>query len=189
MSPPPARGFAECLPPNLYLGIAMRFPARLHALMLVFGLGIGPCCAQAPPLRAQHPDEYVVQREALLAFERALLDDDADSVLYWVDRELIVERKRRTDTIPLFNDQLRTLALFYAGQFPHVLADIARERHYYYLTYPPPIYKGGPVPVGTPNRSPSWQMGSGLYDLWALRAERVCRLSEAMLPMRTSASS
>ena len=161
-----------------YLGIGMRsfVISRFRTgVQVLCSLALhGTCNAQGPPMPVAATDQYVAQRDAQLSLERALLNGQADSVGYWVDRRMLIQGKRTVDTLPLFDDRLRTLAHFHVGSFQLVLEDIARDRHYWKGYRPMPYEEALDIPR-KPVRSRPVRSETGLYDLWALHAQRVLR--------------
>ena len=135
-------------------------------------IGWPALCRAQEHLQATWADRYVVQRDAQLALDRNLLNNNRDSVLYWTDRQLCVPGKRITNCLPLFDDRVRTLAHFFVGAFQHVLDDIAVDRHFW-INYLPPPYEG-PLQDRPANvRTRPLLTREGLYNLWALQAQRV----------------
>ncbi len=151
----------------------MRIARRtLHFLILAFCF-VGSK-AQSPVILAQ---DVLAYKQAIstakLALERALIANDQDSILYWRSTVIVITRGQRPDTVPMLDDQERTLLNFGTSDFANVLSDIDQRQHFYRSRDRRPFskYKGSIYVLPDWYTSPS--LTYGLRDFWLVRSNAV----------------
>lgn len=144
----------------------------LHLLTLV--LCFVGTKAQSPVILVQDVPAYKqAVRDTKLALERALIASDLDSISYWRSTVVVITQGQRPDTVPLLDDQERTLLNFAISEFPSVLSDIDQRQHFYRSRDHSPYskYKGEIYVLPSWYTSPS--LTNGLRDFWLVRSKAV----------------
>lgn len=151
----------------------MRRTTTISPLLLAV---FGPLVMRAQPPIITVPDAHSygrTVREAKVALERALIEQDADSIAYWRAARYNISSFKLRDTLPLLDDQERTLLNFGTAEFASVLSDIDQRRHYFRSQYRKPYDRNK-----TPGDALSgWFSGPnlnhGLRDFWLVRSPNV----------------
>jgi len=144
----------------------------LYFLILVFCFAVGK--AQSPVILVQDVPAYKQAiRDTKLSLERALISNDLDSISYWSSTLIVITQGQRPDTIPLLDDQERTLLNFGTSNFASVLSDIDQRQHFYRSRDRRPYskYKGEIYVLPSWYTSPS--LTNGLRDFWLVRSKKV----------------
>jgi len=144
----------------------------LYFLILVFCFAGGK--AQSPVILVRDVPAYKQAiRDTKLSLERALISNDLDSISYWSSTLIVITQGQRPDTIPLLDDQERTLLNFGTSNFASVLSDIDQRQHFYRSRdrRPHSKYKGEIYVLPSWYTSPS--LTNGLRDFWLVRSKKV----------------
>ena len=144
----------------------------LHFLILVL-CSVGSK-AQSPVILVPDVPAYKQAiRESKLSLERALIANDRDSISYWRSALIVITQGQRPDTVPLLDDQERTLLNYSTSDFTSILSDIDDRQHFYRSRDRRPYskYKGEIHILPSWYTSPS--LTNGLRDFWLVRSKAV----------------
>lgn len=130
--------------------------------------------SQAPLIIVEDVQGYKrAVRDSKVALERALMANDEDSISYWRSAAVVIGSGQHADTVPLLDDQERTLLNYTTGEFHAILNDIEARQHFYCSRDRRPYssYKGEIYVLPSWYTSPS--LTYGLRDLWLVRSTTV----------------
>lgn len=136
------------------------------------------CCAasrgQSPVITVKDVPAYKeVMPDTKVALERAMIANDLDSILHWRSALIVITSGQRADTIPLLDDQERTLLNYVTADFPAIIKDIDDRQHFYRSRDRRPCskYRGEIYVLPSWYTSPS--LTNGMRDFWLVRSGSV----------------